>query len=137
MRHVCKTATLLLFAFSCFTLCSATASAQQLRIVHIDVGQGDATLFIGPTRTLLYDAGVPGSGVKIRSVLNSLGITSIDYFVAGHYHADHIGAIDEVINGGIALNLAAYDRGGTYSSQAFTHYTTAVGAKRSTITVNQ
>lgn len=137
MRQLVKASLALLFLISMTAVFSATASAQQLRIVHIDVGQGDATLIVGPTRTLLFDGGVTGSGNEIRAVLDALGISSIDYFVAGHYHADHIGAIDEVINGGIALNLAAYDRGGTYSSQAFTHYTTAVGAKRSTITVNQ
>lgn len=137
MRQLVKASLALLFLISMTAVFSATASAQQLRIVHIDVGQGDATLIVGPARTLLFDGGVTGSGTEIRAVLDALGISSIDYFVAGHYHADHIGAIDEVINGGIALNLAAYDRGGTYSSQAFTHYTTAVGAKRSTIAVNQ
>lgn len=121
----------LLFIFS------TQASAQQLRIVHIDVGQGDATLIVGPTRTLLYDGGLTGSGTKIRSVMNSLGIASIDYFVAGHYHADHIGGIDELINGGIPVNLASYDRGGTYASQTYTDYVNAVGAKRSTIALGQ
>ena len=121
----------LLFAFP------TRADAQQLRIVHIDVGQGDATLIVGPTRTLLYDAGVTGSGAKIKSVINSLGLSSVDYFVAGHYHADHIGAIDELINGGTPVNLASYDRGGTYTSQTYTDYVNAVGAKRSTIALNQ
>lgn len=125
-----------LFVLTLITI-STSASAQQLKIVHINVGQGDATLIIGPSKTLLFDGGVTGSGTEIRNVLDSLSITSIDYFVAGHYHADHIGAIDEVINGGIALNIASYDRGGSYSSQAFTHYVTAVGAKRSTIALNQ
>lgn len=125
-----------LFLAISFTL-STVISAQHVRIVHIDVGQGDSTLIIGPTRTLLFDGGVTGSGTAIRSALDALGISSIDYFVAGHYHADHIGAIDELLNGGITLNLASYDRGGTYSSQAFTHYTTAVGAKRATIILGQ
>jgi competence protein ComEC len=116
---------------------SLTAVAQQVRIVHIDVGQGDSTLIVGPSKTLLFDAGVTGAGTQIRSVLNSLGITSLDYFVAGHYHEDHIGAIDEVIYGGIPINLASYDRGGSYSSQTYTAYVNAVGAKRATITLNQ
>jgi beta-lactamase superfamily II metal-dependent hydrolase len=120
-----------------FAAVSISASAQQVRIVHIDVGQGDSTLIVGPSKTLLFDAGVTGSGTQIRNVLNSLSITSLDYFVAGHYHADHIGAIDEVINGGIPINLASYDRGGTYSSQTFTDYVNAVGAKRTTMTLNQ
>ena len=125
-----------LFVLTLITI-SNTASAQQVRIVHINVGQGDATFIVGPSKTLLFDGGVTGSGTEIRNVLDSLSITSLDYFVAGHYHADHIGAIDEVINGGIALNLACYDRGGTYSSQTFTDYLNAVGARRTTITLNQ
>lgn len=125
-----------LFVLTFITI-SRSASAQQVKIVHINVGQGDATLIVGPSKTLLFDGGVTGSGTEIRNVLNSLGLTSIDYFVAGHYHADHIGAIDEVINGGIALNIASYDRGGSYTSQTFTDYVTAVGTKRTTITLNQ
>ncbi|HZB44353.1 MAG TPA: lamin tail domain-containing protein [Pyrinomonadaceae bacterium] len=119
-------------------LAAATdAIAQQVRIVHIDVGQGDATLIVGPSKTLLYDGGLTGSGTRIRSVLDGLGLSSIDYFVAGHYHADHIGGIDELLNGGITLNLASYDRGGTYTSQTYTDYVNAVGAKRSTIALGQ
>ncbi len=132
-----KTAMPSILAFVFLLFVSITTQAQQVRIVHINVGQGDATLIVGPTKTLLYDGGVTGSGTAIRNVLNSLSITSIDYFVAGHYHADHIGAIDEVLNGGITLNTASYDRGGSYSSQTYTDYVTAVGAKRSTITLNQ
>src|SRR5918911_271136 len=103
---------------------SVSAQAQQVRIVHIDVGQGDSTLIVGPSKTLLFDAGVTGSGTEIRAVLNSLGITSIDYFVAGHYHADHIGAIDEVINGGIPINIASYDCGGMWAAGTTTGYYT-------------
>lgn len=132
-----KYACLCVLALVCILSFSALAEAQQVRIVHIDVGQGDSTLIVGPTKTLLFDAGVTGSGTEIRAVLDSLGITSIDYFVAGHYHADHIGAIDELINGGIPINLASYDRGGSYSSQTFTDYVNAVGAKRTTIALNQ
>jgi beta-lactamase superfamily II metal-dependent hydrolase len=133
-----KSLTLACLLILTFTGISATtASAQQVRIVHIDVGQGDATLIVGPSKTLLFDGGDTGTGTQIRNVLNSLSITSLDYFVAGHYHADHIGAIDEVINGGIPINLASYDRGSTYSSQTFTDYVNAVGARRTTITLNQ
>jgi beta-lactamase superfamily II metal-dependent hydrolase len=127
-------ASLFILALAAFSI---NASAQQVRIVHIDVGQADSTLIVGPTKTLLFDAGQTGTGTQIRNVLNSLSITSLDYFVAGHYHEDHIGAIDEVVNGGIPINIASYDRGGTYSSQTFTDYVNAVGAKRTTITLNQ
>lgn len=108
-----------------------------VKIIHIDVGQGDATLIVGPSKTLLFDAGPTGTSYQIRSVLSSHSLTSLDYFVAGHYHADHIGSIDELINSGIALNLASYDRAGDYSSQAFNQYLSAVGTKRTTINLGQ
>jgi beta-lactamase superfamily II metal-dependent hydrolase len=133
-RALSMAACLLLFAL--FSL-ATESRAQQVRIVHIDVGQGDATLIVGPTRTLRFDAGVTGSGAKIKGVINSLGLTSVDYFVAGHYHADHIGAIDEIIQAGVALNIASYDRGGSFSTLTFDDYVAAVGNKRTTIALNQ
>jgi beta-lactamase superfamily II metal-dependent hydrolase len=136
MRKIRSSILACLFTLTLFII-SNSASAQQVRIVHINVGQGDATLIVGPSKTLLFDGGVTGSGTEIRAVLDSLSISSIDYFVAGHYHADHIGAIDELLNGGITLNTASYDRGGSYSSQTYTDYVAAVGAKRTTITLNQ
>lgn len=108
-----------------------------VKIIHIDVGQGDATLIIGPSRTLLFDSGVAGSGTQIRNVLDANGITSIDYFVAGTYDAAHIGAIDELLNSGIPINIASYDRGGASSLAAFSEYINAVGSHRATIALNQ
>jgi beta-lactamase superfamily II metal-dependent hydrolase len=108
-----------------------------VKIIHIDVGQGDATLIIGPSKSLLFDAGPTGSGAQIQSILNSNNLTSVDYFVAGHYHEDHIGGIDEVVYSGVPINVASYDRAGAYSSQAFTQYVNAVGTKRTTINLNQ
>jgi beta-lactamase superfamily II metal-dependent hydrolase len=70
-------------------------------------------------------------------VLDANGITSIDYFVAGTYDAAHIGAIDELLNSGIPINIASYDRGGASSLAAFSEYIDAVGSHRVTIALNQ
>jgi len=114
------------------------AVGQTLKIIHIDVGQGDATLIIGPTgKTLLFDSGPTGSGTKLKQIMDANSLTSLDYFVAGHYHADHIGAIDELLAAGIPLMIASYDRGGSYSTQAYTDYVTAVGVKRTTLSLGQ
>lgn len=135
LRSVLQVVVLL---FICFLFSVSITFAQQLKIVHIDVGQGDATLIIGPTGTsMLFDAGPAGKGTKLRQVLDANGITSLNYFVAGHYHADHIGSIDELIATGISITTASYDRGGSYSSQTYTDYVNAVGAKRQTITLGQ
>jgi beta-lactamase superfamily II metal-dependent hydrolase len=116
-------------------------SAAGLQIIGIDVGQGDCTLIISPTgKTVLVDAGYTGQGnATVIPYLQSRGIDALDYTVASHYHVDHIGGMDEVVNslGVDSIRVAAYDRGWSYTTQAYTQYTTAVGAKRQTMTEYQ
>jgi competence protein ComEC len=87
------------------------AVAQTLRIYHIDVDQASATLFVSPAgHTLLVDSGKNGHGARILAALARAGVDSIDYFVDTHYHEDHYGGIDEVVDAGIPVGTA-YDRG--------------------------
>jgi beta-lactamase superfamily II metal-dependent hydrolase len=75
-------------------------TAGNLEIHHINIGQGDATLIVGPTgRSLLFDAGesywnssadAQIIGPYIESVL---GCTSLDYVLISHFHVDHIGYV--------------------------------------------
>jgi beta-lactamase superfamily II metal-dependent hydrolase len=90
---------------------AGAAFAQHLRIYHIDVEQGDATLFISPSgSTMLIDAGNNGMGQRIRSVLAAAGASRIDVLVNTHYHADHYGGTSELAPFQI---VSAYDRGDT------------------------
>jgi beta-lactamase superfamily II metal-dependent hydrolase len=123
-----------------FLVVTGTAWAANLEVHIINVGQGDCELIISPTgKTVLVDAGRNGKGNStIIPYLNNLGITDLDYIVASHYHADHIGGIDEVITGlgGISHILSAvYDRGGTYKANTITYqdYCSATQEKRITI----
>jgi beta-lactamase superfamily II metal-dependent hydrolase len=72
-----------------------------LKILILDVGQGDTTLVVGPSgKTVLIDGGPSGSGITtILPTLTSLGVTRLDWIVASHYDADHIGGIPEVLKG--------------------------------------
>ena len=112
-----------------------------LQVVGIDVGQGDCTLIVSPTgKTVLIDAGYTGEGTgTVWPYLQSRGIRSLDYTVASHYHVDHIGGLDEVVNamGRDSLKVAAYDRGYNYNTQAYTQYINAIGTKRQTMTEYQ
>jgi len=118
-------------------LLSWSLTAEELSIYFVDVGQGDATLVVGPDgTTLLIDGGNTGCGRdEIKSLLVSLGIGTLDFMVASHYHADHIGGLDEVVAEGY-LPGVAYDRGtwgGTPGTYAYQDYSAAVSAVRFTI----
>jgi beta-lactamase superfamily II metal-dependent hydrolase/chitodextrinase len=113
----------------------APAAAQDLRIYHFDVEQGDATLIVSPDgQTLLFDAGNEGRGrERVAARMRALGLTRLDYTVLSHYDADHVGGLDEVINAGFAPSIA-YDRGDTSRGTiAVAEYQTAAGARRRTI----
>lgn len=70
-----------------------------LRVHFIDVGQGDSILIESPNKHyMLIDAGTKGAGQEVVNYLSSLGIEKLDYVVATHPDADHIGGLIEVIN---------------------------------------
>lgn len=129
---------LLPFAFT-LALCSALP-AQDLDVWFVDVGQGDCTLLRSPTgKTFLYDAGDNGMGsAVVVPFLQSLGLTDVDYVGASHYHADHIGGLDEVWNAGFRATFA-YDRGPSNppGTQSYTDYANTYGATRRTVTPGQ
>jgi beta-lactamase superfamily II metal-dependent hydrolase len=73
-------------------------SGDELQVHVLDVGQGDSILIVAPGgKTVLVDAGVPGSGKTVVDAMKRYGLKQIDLLVATHAHADHIGGADEVI----------------------------------------
>lgn len=123
----------LLVALFCLLLAGFGAGAG-LEIHHLYVGQGDGTLIVSPTGlTVLIDAGNTGYGSgTVLPYLDGLGIVTLDLVVASHYHADHIGGLDEVINGLGAADIGlAYDRGlgaPLPTTVAYTDYASAAAA---------
>jgi beta-lactamase superfamily II metal-dependent hydrolase len=109
-------------------------AAQQLRIYHIDVEQASATLFVAPGgKTLLVDSGKNGMGQRIKTIMTRANVTSIDFFVDTHYHEDHYGGIDDLVNLGVPVG-EAYDRGAKdqlaadkLNEKTFKDYQAAVG----------
>jgi beta-lactamase superfamily II metal-dependent hydrolase len=80
------------------SLDTPAASSQELRIYHIDVELGAASLFVAPGgKTLLVDCGKNGEGSRVKAVMDQAGVGQIDFFVCTHYHEDHFGGIDDLV----------------------------------------
>ena len=72
---------------------------QYVSVHFIDVWQGDCQLIELPEgRTMLIDAGDNGTEDVIIEYIDELGIKKIDYLLATHPHADHIGGMAEIIS---------------------------------------
>jgi beta-lactamase superfamily II metal-dependent hydrolase len=128
-------------------LIPSVAAAQangHLQIHYLNVGQGDAALIVSPLgQTMLVDtgpfsAGNCASATGIITQLTGIGVTRLDYHVASHYDADHIGCSDHVV-ARFPLQQVAYDRGTSNppSTQTYTRYATAVAGKRQAVSVGQ
>ncbi|MFY9139199.1 MAG: ComEC/Rec2 family competence protein [Thermacetogeniaceae bacterium] len=71
----------------------------QLKAHFLDVGQGDSILIQFPNgQTMLIDAGTSEAGGAVVSYLKKEGINKINYLVATHPHADHIGGMAAVVH---------------------------------------
>lgn len=78
---------------------SGNESPQQdtLTMTVLDVGNADALLLETGGCRLLVDAGENNDGDAIVQALQQRGITKLEYVIATHPDADHIGGMDEVI----------------------------------------
>lgn len=74
-----------------------TVSSGSLQIDIIDVGQADSNLIRTSEKTVLIDAGEREDTQKILDLLRQKNVKKIDYLIATHPHADHIGGMAELI----------------------------------------
>ncbi len=71
----------------------------EIRLDFLDVGQGDCTLIRTEDACILVDTGDKNSAdtQKIINYLTAAGVSTIDYLVLTHPHADHIGGAPQII----------------------------------------
>ena len=120
---------------ACPGLCSSwcgcpSAPAGDLRVLMVDVGQGDALLVVSPDGwVMLVDSGPSGSGGAIARALVELGLHGIDYTLLTHNHSDHMGSMGEVLRRWPEV-AACYDHGHDDSDATFEDYAEEAGDRR-------
>lgn len=74
------------------------ASDNQLIAHFLDVGEADANIIELPNgQVMIIDAGEKKDSETITNYIDNLNIDYIDYVVATHPHADHIGSLADII----------------------------------------
>ena len=82
-------------------LAPAICSAQALRLYFIDVEGGQATFVVTPSgQSMLVDTGWPTDTLRdaerIAAAMKRAGVSTLDYLVITHYHADHVGGMEQL-----------------------------------------
>lgn len=75
----------------------SSALSSELTVHLLDVGNADCVLVQNGEHAMLIDAGEQKSGGEIVDYLKRQGIEKLDYLIATHPHADHIGGMAEVV----------------------------------------
>lgn len=104
---------------------------QPLKVMFLDVGQGDSILIINGSESMLIDGGPPEQSKAVLTHLENEGISRLAYIVATHAHADHIGGLTDVVE---SLQVdSIYMPKIPHSTRTFESFLDAVAAKDMTI----
>ena len=107
-------------------------STGKLTITFIDVGQALSILIQDDQdNDLLIDGGNNADASLIEATLSDLGVDDLEYVIATHYHEDHIGGLDVVIESFIVENVILPDA--TYTTATYRNLISAVDAENANV----
>lgn len=93
-------------------------AGKEMTVHFLDVGQGDAIFIHSPNgKNMLIDGGKKDAGNSVVTYLRSNGVEKLDYVVATHPDADHIGGLLAVLNSISIRNFV--DSGKVHTSQTY------------------
>ena len=107
---------------------------KEMTVHFMDVGQGDSIFIQAPNgKTMLIDGGVKGAGKDLVAYLKAQGVNRLDYVVATHPDADHIGGLIAVLN---SISIKEFiDSGKVHTSQTYEEMLTLIRDKNIRFTV--
>lgn len=100
----------------------------------IDVGQGDAILILVDEKAILIDTSESGERDKLTAYLEKLEITELEYFVATHPDADHIGSAAYVVENYDIKNVIMSPK--THTTKTYENFILALEAKEEINVIN-
>lgn len=90
----------------------------EMKVHFLDVGQGDSILIQSPNgKNLLIDGSTRSAGKDVIAYLRTHRVEKLDYVVATHPDADHIGGLLSVLNSISIKNFI--DSGKVHTSQTY------------------
>ncbi|MBD3234580.1 MAG: MBL fold metallo-hydrolase [candidate division Zixibacteria bacterium] len=106
-----------------FILSNLPIYANELVIHCLNIGQGDCTLIQSPSgMNIMVDSGPPSSQWIVLNYLRNYNISHLEYIITTHYHADHIGGVNAIIEASDISVSKVYDRGWDYCSWSYENY---------------
>ena len=104
---------------------NVVSASNKMKVHFINVGQGDSTFIqLASGQKILIDAGTDQAGETVVAYLKSLGVTRLDYVIATHPDADHIGGIEDVLKAFVVDNFI--DSGKVHTSKTYENMLLAV-----------
>lgn len=98
LKSVCFAVTFFLAVGVFSTDINAADISEPFWIEFIDVGQGDSALIQCDGHYLMIDGGPANASSTIYTILKNKKIKNIDYMIATHSDADHIGGLAGALN---------------------------------------
>ncbi|WP_419959705.1 MBL fold metallo-hydrolase [Psychrobacillus sp. BM2] len=91
---------------------------KEMKVHFLDVGQGDSIFIQSPNgKNLLVDGSTKQAGKDVVDYLRKQGVEKLDYVVATHPDADHIGGLISVLN---SISIKHFvDSGKVHTSQTY------------------
>ncbi len=104
-------------------------------IIFIDVGQGDAMLIQCDGQSMLVDGGNASNSSRMYAILQKYGIGYLNYLIATHPDADHVGGLSGALN--FAAAGKVYCSETSYNTNTFNDFLNQLSKRHLTINVPQ